>query len=146
MFVFSWCLTLQRAAVVVKFAQMENSKICSGRWIDGLIGIGVSGALLAQRRTAAQVCNPGLLVAAARLGFQAGVVRREDGGAAVQVFWSAAGQEAAGVILRSVGQSQVVPRIPRWEAFVWGGGAPALFTRHLCDFLFMVRDTVIFYS
>lgn len=117
-----------------------------GSRVGGLVRVWILGAVLAERRTAAQVCNPRLLVAAVRVigvGCFVQVLGEEDQ-AALWCFWltGAAGDEAPGVVLRGVGQTQVITESPRCGAFIKSGcflgDTPALLLFQYSNFLLIM--------
>lgn len=120
--------------------------ICSGSGVGSFIRVWIPGAVLAERWTTAQVCNPWLLVAAVgKAGFRRlpQFLGQEDQ-AAVWCFrlTGAAGDEAPGVILRGVGQPEVITMSPCRGALIKGGcflgDRPPLLLLQLSNFLLIM--------
>lgn len=120
--------------------------ICSGSRVGGLVRVRILGAVLTEGRATAQVCDPRLLVAAVgEVGFTRFVqVLGQEDQAAVWGFRlaGAAGDEAPGVVLRGVGQAEVITTSPRCGALIEGGGflgnTPLLLLLQLSNFLLIM--------
>lgn len=117
---------------------------CSGSRVGSFIRVWVPVAVLAERRSAAQVSDARLLIAAvgeAGLGWLVKALG-QDKWAAVCHFGleGAAGDEAPGVVLRGVGQTEVTAVGPCCGALIVGGCSqgdtlPHLFLLQLSDLL-----------